>query len=168
MLARSVAETVDFESDRANAVPLSCQLATGARGARRLEAKDQLELCMKRNMDLVREILLQVEATGAGKTIKLNIADYGEEEIGLHVELMIGHGLIEGTTVPSGDGPAHRILSYRIGSMTWEGHDFLDAARNDSIWEKAKKKCLAATGGLAFDVLKACLVEFGKEAVSHP
>ena len=123
---------------------------------------------MKRNMDLVREILLQVEATGAGKTIKLNIADYGEEEIGLHVELMIGHGLIEGTTIPAGNGPAHRILNYRIEKMTWEGHDFLDAARNDTIWEKAKKKCLAATGGLAFDALKACLVEFGKEAISRP
>lgn len=138
------------------------------RDARRLEAKDQLELYMKRDMDLVREILLQVEATGAGKTIKLDIADHGEEEIGLHVERMIGHGLIEGTTVPSGNGPAHRILAYRIESMTWEGHDFLDAARNDTIWKKAKKKCLEATGGLAFDALKACLVEFGKEAISRP
>ena len=122
---------------------------------------------MKRNMDLVREILLQVEASGAGKAIKLNIADHGEEEVGLHVELMIGNGLIEGTTVPSSDGPAHRILTYWIKSMTWEGYDFLDAARNDTIWKKAKKKCLEATGGLAIDVLKASLVEFGKEAISQ-
>lgn len=122
---------------------------------------------MKRNMDLVREILLQVEASGAGKVIKLNIADHEEEEIGLHVELMIRNGLIEGRAVPSSDGPAHRILTYWIKSMTWEGHDFLEAARNDTIWKKAKKKCLEATGGLAFDVLKVSLIEFGKEAISQ-
>ena len=120
---------------------------------------------MKRNMDLVREILLQIESTEPGKTIELDIPDTGEEEIGQHVELMIGHGLIEGKAIPSGTGTAHRILDYWINSMTWEGHDFLDAARNDTIWEKAKKKCLEATGGLAFDTLKACLVEFGREAI---
>ncbi len=123
---------------------------------------------MKRNMDLVREILLQVEATEAGKQIELDIPDAGEEEIGQHVELMIGHGLIEGKTVPRGTGAAHSIAAYWINSMTWEGHDFLEAARNDTIWEKAKKKCVEATGGLALDALKTCLVEFGKEAVSGP
>ncbi|MDE0174324.1 MAG: DUF2513 domain-containing protein [Defluviicoccus sp.] len=123
---------------------------------------------MKRNMDLVREILLQIEATEPGKAIKLDTPGNGEEQTGLHVELMIEHGLIEGKAVPSGDGPAHRILTYRIERMTWEGHDFLDAARKESIWKKAKEKCLEATGGLAFDALKACLVELGKQAVGQP
>ena len=120
---------------------------------------------MKRNMDLVRQILLQIEATESGKAIKLDLPDCGEEEVGLHVELMIEHGLIEGNVAPSHDGPAHRILTYRIKRMTWEGHDFLDAARKDTIWNKAKEKCLEATGGLAFDVLKTCLTELGKEAI---
>ena len=123
---------------------------------------------MKRNMDLVREILLQIEATEPGKAIRLDTPSYGEEEIGLHVELMIEHGLIDGKAVPSGDGAAHRILAYRIEGMTWEGQDFLNAARNDTIWKKAKEKCLGATGGLAFDALKACLVELGKQAVGQP
>lgn len=79
---------------------------------------------MKRNMDLVRQILLQIEATESGKAIKLDMPGYGEEEVGLHVELMIEHGLIEGNVAPShDDGPAHRILTYRIKRMTWEGQD---------------------------------------------
>ena len=123
---------------------------------------------MKRNMDLVREILLQIEATEPGKVIKIDSPSYGKEEIGLHVELMIGHGLIDGKAIPSGDGAAHRILAYGIEGMTWEGQDFLDAARNDTIWKKAKEKCLETTGRLAFDVLKACLVEFGKQAIGRP
>ncbi len=123
---------------------------------------------MKRDMDLVREILVQIEATEPGKAIRLELPDYGEAEIGLHVELMIEHGLIEGKAIPGSDGPAHRILAYRIEKMTWEGHDFLNAARNDTIWKKSKEKCLKATGGLAFDILKVCLAEFGKEAVGRP
>ena len=123
---------------------------------------------MKRNMDLVREILLQIEATEPGKAIRLDTPGNGQGEIGLHVELMIEHGLIEGRAIPSGDGAAHRILNYRIERMTWEGHDFLDAARKETIWKKAKEKCLEATGGLAFDTLKACLVELGKDAIGRP
>ncbi len=120
---------------------------------------------MKRNMDLVRGILLQIEATDPGKEIKLDVTGHSEEETKLHVELMIEHGLVKGVTIPSGDGRAHRITRCEIYGMTWEGHDFLDAARNDTIWKKAKEKCLETTGGLAFDVLKACLVELGKEAI---
>ena len=123
---------------------------------------------MKRNMDLVREILLQIEATEPGKAIKLDTPGNGEQETRLHVELMIEHGLVEGNAIPSGSGAAHRILACTIERMTWEGHDFLDAARNDSIWKKAKEKCLEATGGLAFDMLKACLAKMGKEAIGLP
>lgn len=122
---------------------------------------------MKRDMDLVREILRQIEATESGKKVNLDIPNYDEDEISLHVELLIERGLIEGKAKASSDGSAHRILAYWITRMTWEGHDFLDAARNDTIWEKAKKKCLEATGGLAFSTLKACLVDLGKEAISR-
>ena len=121
---------------------------------------------MKRNMDLVRQILLEIEDVENGKEIKLDIPDYGKEEIGLHVELMIEYELIKGIAKTSHDGPAHRIPAYRIERMTWKGHDFLEAARKDTLWNRAKEKCLEATGGLAFDALKACLIELGKEAIS--
>ena len=41
--------------------------------------------------------------------------------------------------------------------LTWAGHDFLDAMRDDTIWKKAKEKVLAPTGkeivGASFAVL---------------
>ncbi len=37
------------------------------------DAKDQLGLCMKRVIDLVREILLRVKATEPGKTIAIAV-----------------------------------------------------------------------------------------------
>jgi hypothetical protein len=43
--------------------------------------------------------------------------------------------------------------------LTWQGHDFLDAARNDTIWSKAKEKFLKPgiswTFSIVFDFLKA-------------
>ncbi|MDE0032269.1 MAG: DUF2513 domain-containing protein [Deltaproteobacteria bacterium] len=122
---------------------------------------------MKLNTDLIREILLQTEATEPGKPIKPDIPGYGEEEIGLHVEPMIKHGLIEGLTVPNGSGSVHRILAYRIDGITLEGQNFLNDARNDTNWKKAKEKCLEATGGVALDLLKACLAELAKQTIGR-
>jgi hypothetical protein len=46
-----------------------------------------------------------------------------------HVALIAEHGLIE-AKVPSVEGG-----SFAIGPLTWHGHDFLEAARNDSLWK---------------------------------
>lgn len=122
---------------------------------------------MKLDMDLIREILFQTEATEHGKSIKPDIPGYGEEEIGLHVESMIEHGLIKGLTVPNGTGSAHRILAYRIDGMTLEGQNFLNDARNDTNWKKAKEKCLEATGVVALDLLKAFLAGLAKQTIGR-
>ena len=114
---------------------------------------------MKRNMDLVREIFLQIEATEPGNPIKLDVPEFEKEEIGLHVELMIEDGLVKGVTIPSGDGSGHRILNYGIEGMTSEGRKFLNVVRNDTIWKKAMEECLKATGSITLDLLKAYLAE---------
>lgn len=42
--------------------------------------------------------------------------------------------------------------------MTWEGHEFADAARNDTVWGKTKTyikdKGMTATFGALLEVLK--------------
>ena len=120
---------------------------------------------MKRNMELIRAILLQVEANTAGK-IDLDLPNYQANEIGLHVELMIERGLLEGTTLPSSDVPSHEILSYVIRKMTWDGYEFLEVARNDTLWEKAKSVCLEKTGGLALEQLAECLKRVATDAIN--
>lgn len=121
---------------------------------------------MKRDMDLVRKILLHIEANQDGK-INLDIPDYSRDEIYLHVELMKEKGLVEAIIQPSPDGRERRILACVVKRLTWEGHDFLDAARNDTLWEKAKKLCKEKTGGLAFDLLKECLFRLAKSNLGN-
>ena len=54
------------------------------------------------------------------------------------MRIMIDAGLIEGRISEdiTSDAPQH---SY-IHNLTWAGHDFLDAARNDTVWRTAKEK----------------------------
>jgi hypothetical protein len=47
--------------------------------------------------------------------------------------------------------------------LTWEGHDFLDAARSETIWKKVMNKVKDSTGTVAFEVLKALLIAASKE-----
>ena len=119
---------------------------------------------MKRDMDLVRKILFAVEDSEDGN-VDLDNIGYDRDQIYLHVELMEEHGLVDALIVPGSDGPGHRILECRIRRLTWEGHDFLDMARRDDIWEQAKRMCLKESGGLAIDILKDCLIRLIKKLI---
>lgn len=119
---------------------------------------------MKRDMDLVRKILLAVEDNEDGN-VDLGNIEYGRDQIYLHVELMAERGLVDAFIAHGNDGPGHRILECRIWRLTWEGHDFLDMARRDEIWERAKKMCLKVSDGLAFDILKDCLTRSIKQLI---
>ena len=119
---------------------------------------------MKRNMDLIRAILIQIEKYGEIRE-NPDLANYDKAEIGMHVTLMRDHGLIEASVTVAGDGPTYRVVSYRIVKMNWEGYDFLEASRNDTIWQRAKKICLENTGGLTFDTLKQCLLDLASQAI---
>jgi hypothetical protein len=60
-------------------------------------------------------------------------------EVAEHVDLMIDGGLIEGTLLPSGMGDS-RIAGFRIKKVTWRGREFLDAIRNDEVWQRTKDR----------------------------
>ena len=110
---------------------------------------------MKRDMDLVREILIAIEE----ENLDLNDLEYDQDQIYLHVELMKEYGLVEAVIIRIRD----IIEICSVKRLTWEGHDFLESARDESIWDQAKKKCLEGTGGLAIETLKACLVHVAKQ-----
>jgi hypothetical protein len=42
-------------------------------------------------------------------------------------------------------------------NLTWEGHDFIAAARNDTIWSHAKEKAKSVGGSLSLAVFKQLL-----------
>lgn len=114
---------------------------------------------MKRDMDLAREILRWIEQQEIPKLPILKIDGYSDEVISYHVMLLHEAGLIEAMNASA------RVQEWRPKRLTWNGHEFLDASRNDTLWNKAKELTLSATGGVSFDVLKTLLVDLAKKAI---
>jgi hypothetical protein len=106
---------------------------------------------MKRDMNLVREILLWAENQEHGYVdTNPSIEGYTEEQIGYHVYLMYQAGLVNASdTTSMGDKSPNALLL----ALSWLGHEFLDAAKDETIWSKAKNTILKPTAGVAFDVL---------------
>jgi hypothetical protein len=114
---------------------------------------------MKRDMDLIRYILLDLEAEGKDDSARYTLSDYPKEAVGYHCWLLIGAGLAEGA---EDTGLGDTLPQAYLTSLTWGGHDFLDAARNETTWNKAKATVRENAGTVAFEVFKAVLIAVTK------
>ena len=102
---------------------------------------------MRRNMELVRELLLRVEAD---EDFGALASKYSQEEIVGHVEILLDAKLLEGKVyhdLSGGPGSAY------IQRLTWAGHEFLDNARNDTVWNKVTATIKNAATTASFEVL---------------
>jgi len=99
---------------------------------------------MKRDMDLVRKILMDFEASD-----KFQTTDPIE---GGHVAIMQDAGLVEASVQRMRDGYSAAILR-----ITWAGHDFLDNARSPEIWQKLKERLHDKAASVSFDIIMALL-----------
>ena len=89
---------------------------------------------MKRDMDLVRSILLVIEkeATLSQEVqLKQNLEGHTDEEIYYHVKMMEEAGLIKvAEYLRRGGIPSPIIFG---GGITWAGHDFLELSRQNNV-----------------------------------
>lgn len=124
---------------------------------------------MKRDLDLVRTILKEMENgtfdEWQSKEVEREKADKEEKRLVQHLELMIERGLIEGEVLKDRTGCARGAAVSRI---KWEGYEFLEATRNETLWNKAKGEVIQRTGSLAFDAVVAWLKMKTKAALGIP
>jgi len=116
---------------------------------------------VKRDWDLIREILLAIEARcdgGAINQAELDITAAGAQAVSYHLALLHEAGLIDAIDVGSHDGD-----DFLVRRLTWDGHEFLDAARDETTWKQAKAVVAQKTGSLSFGVLKALLVKLATD-----
>jgi hypothetical protein len=107
---------------------------------------------MKRNLDLVREILFVVEQQPMGdRAIALKPTQFTEKFPGTTADVLIEHIqlLVEQNFL---EAEPHQ-LGWFITRLTWSGHDFLSNSKVKSVWEKAKH----AAGNLSFGTFVAAL-----------
>jgi len=107
---------------------------------------------MKRDFDLIRLILLEIEKTPAekaGDLIPIKLEGFTSPEISYHVGLLEQAGLVKAFNFAADD-----LSEWIPSGLTWEGHEFLDAARDSKIWDKAKALVLQATGVATIESFK--------------
>lgn len=109
---------------------------------------------MKRNWDTIREILTKLEDVTPEEGC-LQLASFPTEqaaEISYHMELLMEAGLVSGQMSEEfGSGP-HDFFATRL---TWPGHEFLDAIRSDTVWQKTKKSFVSGGISMTFDLVKS-------------
>jgi hypothetical protein len=108
---------------------------------------------MKRDMDLIRELLLKLEALPLrrGESVHITPGWEGIAVPGYDIDQIDYHLTQEAGLIDEGGMRAAEGIGFR--SLTWEGHDFLDSVRDPKIWAKTKSGALAA-GGFTVDLLK--------------
>lgn len=108
---------------------------------------------MKRDMDLIRAMLLEVESWPPGARVpstRIVIEPYTEEQIRYHAELLHDAGFIGGVVAvhrASGERPAI------VGRLTWYGHELVDATRSDIVWAAVKKRAEPVGGSMNMELL---------------
>lgn len=110
---------------------------------------------MKRDMDLVRRILLEVADMEWGYALG-SMEDEGIDAatFGMHVIWLKEAGLVTAAIQEYQSGEPPRVL---ISRLTWAGCEFVDAIRDDTLWNKAKANVLKPGMSFTFDVLKEWL-----------
>jgi hypothetical protein len=113
---------------------------------------------MKRDMDLVRLMLLRTESIGVDEEAAVlhhaECEKYPEPVRAHHIAIMKEAGLIIGEASNNAAGIPTRGFILRL---TWQGHEFLDAARDDTTWKKVRDKVIKPAASFTFGILVEAL-----------
>ncbi|MDT3393938.1 MAG: DUF2513 domain-containing protein [Bacillota bacterium] len=121
---------------------------------------------MKLNHECVRDLMLAFEDVPYGgrpqmdEIVKFNqLSNYSVEDICYCTEKLMQAGYINFQRVKGLGVPFDGIFI----EITWEGHQFLDTIKSDTVWEKAKDKVTSTVGTVSLQTLSALAVSIGSK-----
>ena len=94
---------------------------------------------MKRDMELIRKILFAIEQEYVDVWLDYNdlkIDDYDFKTVGYHCAILRDAGFVYDY---KGQYAGNELYFFSVGRLTWEGHEFLDKIRNETVWNKTKE-----------------------------
>jgi hypothetical protein len=120
---------------------------------------------MKRDLELIRKMVLSIEDAPSGWAPDLKFDGYSDAQVGYHAYLLIDAGLARGqdASTMGSDAPEGFITS-----LTWAGHEFADAARDETRWKKAMGVVQEKGGTVTIGVLTQLLIVLMKGALGLP
>jgi hypothetical protein len=114
---------------------------------------------MKRDVDLARQLLLDIEARGADCSVSVlrTSADHdAEERVRYHLRLLIDAGYLKEIDRTASGVPCLRL--------TDAGHELIELTRSEIRWRQAKWACQERSGGFSLAVVRAILVQWALAA----
>lgn len=124
---------------------------------------------MKRDWNIIEAILTHVEAG--------DIASYntqrGYQRDGItendfvgHLEILNDAGILRGCSVQRDVRGQFCFCDVSHAFLTMQGHDLLDAIRNQSVWSRIKAKAERTGAALSWEFIKAAIPVVMKELVT--
>ena len=109
---------------------------------------------MKRDMDLVRQLSIEIEQEAEWPGGKCVAPEHASRSYHLH--LLIQAGLVEGEESQVLGGAPPRFL---ITGLTWQGHEFLAASADQDRWFRFKKSAGIALSSIPLPVITKLLTD---------
>ena len=107
---------------------------------------------MKRDMDLIRKTMLRIEEEYVSTAIyDLKVDGYTYDQVATHCKMLYEAGLLSDYKAQYA---GNKIYMFGVGNLTWEGYDFLEKIRDDSIWKKVKDTAKEHGVPLLIDTVK--------------
>ena len=120
---------------------------------------------MKRDLDLMRDILLAIEASDGPMYLPLKTdPPRPPGEVGLQVQLLKDAGYIEAVISQIHDSPE---IGGAIIRMTNSGYDYLDTVRDPKVWSQTKSVLEKVGGSAALEVVKDIAAKFMAELIKR-
>jgi hypothetical protein len=121
---------------------------------------------MKRDNELIRRLVLALEDDPHGfASAPPHVEGYTDEQIGYHSYLLVDSGLAKGqdVTTMGSSSPAATLTG-----LTWNGHEFAQAARDPTRWNEAMRLVHEKGGAVTLAVLTQLLIALMKGAFGLP
>ncbi len=120
---------------------------------------------MKRDMELIRKLLFFFDEKETPEYVQIPPIDgYDDLTIKYHLVLLYDAGLLRCEPVTS--STSDRVIYVLPFELTWDGHEFLDKIRNDSVWQRIRETIAEKGGSLAFGVVSKLATKFALEYVT--
>jgi hypothetical protein len=148
-----IAHAITRDNDRNHDFqPLWWQISFSAGGA------------MKRDFELIRKLLIFFEEKQSPEHVAVPAIDgYDDTTIKTHLVLMHDAGLLR--CEPAKSSTSDRIIYVIPFELTWDGHEFLDKVRNETVWAKIRDIIASKGGSIAFSVINQLATRFAAEIV---
>ncbi len=111
---------------------------------------------MRRDDDLIRQLLLDLENANDYVNDSHQVPGYTRDQVAYHLAQIVKSGLAEGPNpiYPSTGEDPTIPSAVIVKRLTPEGHDFISNLRDETVWAKVKERTAQVGGSVSLDLLK--------------